>query len=127
MLADSIILGRIRNALTDELIKKGMRPRQDSADLVISYIAGTELHHDLSKNGPLGLTPGSNPDQTFQRDYKQGSLVIDLNDPKNNKLVWRVNALINSTNPDAEGVIIETVMKGFRKFSIKPKKEKRKK
>ena len=116
----------VRGAVVDELTKKGLKQTNVAAELVVSYIIGSQNRSDAGKLGPLGLTPGANPSQTYQRDYRQGSLVIDLNDPKNNKLVWRVNAIMNSNNPDIDGVIRRIVSMGFKKFSIKPKREKRK-
>ena len=124
---DSIIHKWIRVAVSDELEKKGLhQSTAATSDLVISYIIGSQNRSDAGRYGPLGLTPGANPSQTYQRDYKRGSLVIDLNDPKTNKLVWRVNAIMNVSNPDVEGIIEQIVIKGFKKFYVKPKKEKRK-
>ncbi len=124
---DSILHQWVRVAVVEELAKKGLIQTDTAADLVVSYITGSQMRSDAGKYGPLGLTPGANPSQTYQRDFRQGNLVVDLNDPRSNKLVWRVNATMNTNNPDLEGIISQIVVKGFKKFSIKPKREKRKK
>jgi hypothetical protein len=41
--------------------------------------------------------------------------------------VWRINAVTSTTTPDAGNMIKDVVSKGFKKFSLKPKKEKKKK
>ncbi len=116
----------IRDGITGELTQKGLHQVDSAADLLISYMAGTQVRSDAGDLGPLGLTPGANTSQTYMHDYRQGSLVIDLNDRNNNKLVWRVNAITNTNMPDAERVINQLVSKGFKKFSIQQKKKKKK-
>jgi Domain of unknown function (DUF4136) len=112
----------IQGAMTEELNNKGLT-KSDSADLIISYLIGSEKRTDAGSVGPLGMTPGSNQ-QTYLRDYQQGSLVIDLNDAHTNKLVWRVKAVTNANQPDGEKMIDEIIEKGFKKFGQKGKKKK---
>jgi hypothetical protein len=124
---DTLVHRWIRNAILDELTRKGMKYSQAGADLIVSYVSGTQGISSSERIGPLGLTPGSNPDQrSYQHDYRQGSLFIDLNDPKGGKLVWRINAVVNTSNPDTEEFIDQIVIRGFRKFTLKAKKTKRK-
>jgi hypothetical protein len=127
LVEDTTLHRWVRHAVTSELIKKGLKQVDSSADLIVSYIAGTQQRTDAGNVGPLGLTPGSNPSQTYLRDYRQGSLVIDLNDAKTNKLVWRINANNSSGIADAERSIERIVGQGFKKLSIEPKKVKKKK
>lgn len=124
---DSTLHKWVKGAIQEEFRKKGLKQVTVSPDLIVSYITGTQTRSDAGDVGPLGLTPGGNTTQTYLRDYRQGSLVIDLNDQKNSKLVWRVNAMMNTNNPDAKQSIDQIVVKGFKKFSIKPKREKKKK
>jgi hypothetical protein len=60
-------------------------------------------------------------------EYRQGSLVIDLNDTRNNKLLWRISSSTGTGMGDAEQSIDRIVGQGFKKFSIQPKKVKKKK
>jgi hypothetical protein len=119
---DAMVHKWIQGAMTEELNNKGLT-KSDSADLIISYLIGSEKRTDAGSVGPLGMTPGSNQ-QTYLRDYQQGSLVIDLNDAHTNKLVWRVKAVTNANQPDGEKMIDEIIEKGFKKFGQKGKKKK---
>jgi hypothetical protein len=58
------------------------------------------------------------------KDYRQGNLVIDLNDRHDIK-VWRVNATMEMTSSNAEKIIGEVIQKGFRKYP-KPARKKKK-
>ena len=93
---DSTLHHWVRSAVVEEMTKKGLQQVDTIPDLVITYITGFQVRSDPGDVGPLGLTPGGSTTQTYLRDYRQGSLVIDLNDKKSNKLVWRVNAIMNT-------------------------------
>jgi Domain of unknown function (DUF4136) len=114
----------IKNAMTQELAMKGLKRVDSAADLVISYVVGTLARSDAGDVGPLGMTPGS-MDRTYMKDYRQGNLVIDLNDNRNIK-VWRVNATMEMSAANAEKVIGQVIQKGFKKYP-KAEKEKKKK
>jgi hypothetical protein len=123
---DATLHGWVRKAIMDELTGKGLVYLDSAkADLVASYIIGSLERSDMQDLGPMGGTPGSTS-QTWSRDFQQSSLVIDLNE-RNNLLVWRINAVTSTTTPDAGNMIKDVVSKGFKKFSLKPKKEKKKK
>ena len=107
-----------------ELTRKGLK-LADTAQLVVSYIAGMQQLSDAGSVGPLGISPG-NSSQTYLRDYQQGNLVIDLNSASNNNLIWRIRATTNGGGP-LETTIDRMVGQGFKKFTIKPKKKKGKK
>lgn len=114
----------VRKSIAEELKEKGLKQVDSLGDLVASYVIGSKLQSDFEQLGPLGMAPGSSS-QTWSRDYRMGSLIIDLND-RNNNLIWRVNATTTSSVPDTEGLIEQVVSAGFKKFSLKPKKTKRK-
>lgn len=116
----------VRGAIADELVKKGLKQVDSAADLVVSYIVGSQIRSDAGNVGPLGMTPGSD-NTTYMRDYRRSSLVIDLNDTKGSKLVWRISTSVDTGMGDAQTAIDQTVSKGFKKFSIQPKKGKKKK
>ena len=92
----------VRDAVTEELTKKGLQRLDTAADLTVSYIAGSQVRSDAGTVGPGGLTPGGDYSQTYLRDYRQGSLVIDLNDARNSKLVWRISASTDTGMAEAE-------------------------
>jgi Domain of unknown function (DUF4136) len=113
----------IKEAMTRELESKGLQRVDSAADLVVSYVIGTIARSDAGDVGPMGLTPGS-MDRTYMKDYRQGNLVIDLND-KHDIKVWRVNATMEMSSSNAEKIIGEVIQKGFRKYP-KPAKQKKK-
>jgi len=121
---DATIHKSVKSAVAEELKEKGLQQLDSLADLEVSYVVGSIEKTDTEMLGPLGMTPGST-DQTWSRDYKQSSMVIDLNE-RSGKRVWRINSTMSTTN-DAARIIQLVVAEGFKKFSLKPKKEKKKK
>ncbi|MFZ5970747.1 MAG: DUF4136 domain-containing protein [Bacteroidota bacterium] len=116
----------VKKAIREELTGKGLVFVDSAkADLTASYIIGSLQRSDMQNLGPMGTAPGST-DQTWSRNFQQSSLIIDLND-RSNILIWRIQGVTTTTTPDAENMIREVVSKGFKKFSLKPKKEKKKK
>jgi hypothetical protein len=114
----------VKEAMTKELELKGLKRADSVADLVISYVMGTLARSDAGNVGPLGLTPGS-MDRTYMKDYRQGNIVIDLNDRRDIK-VWRVNATMEMSSSNAEKMINQVVQKGFKKFPKLKEKAKKK-
>ncbi len=113
----------IRNAISRELELRELTRVDSSADLVVSYVAGSLARSAAGDVGPMGMTPGS-MDRTYIRDYRQGSLIIDLND-RSNRMVWRINATSDMSATGGERMIDQIVEKGFRKYP-KPSKKKKK-
>ena len=124
---DSMLHLWIKAAVTEALVGKGLKYRKDSSDLVVSYISESHEVQNSGRRGPLALSPGESPNSTYELHYRIASLVVDLNDARGNKLVWRINATFQGANPDSERYIDEIVGRGFRKFSIHPRRQKKKK
>lgn len=114
----------VREAVAGELQDKGLTQLDSLGDLTVTYLIGSLERSDLQNLGPAGMTPGSQ-DRTWSRDYEQSSFIIDLND-RSNILVWRISGVTSTSSPNAANMIDEVVAKGFKKFSIKPKKGKKK-
>lgn len=113
----------IRNAISRELEMRELTLVDSAADIVVSYVAGSLARSSMGDVGPMGMTPGS-MDRAYIRDYRQGSLIIDLND-KRKLLVWRINATSDMSAAGGERMIDQIVEKGFRKYP-KPGKKKKK-
>jgi hypothetical protein len=113
----------IRNAISRELEMRELTLVDSAADLVVSYVAGSLARSAMGDVGPMGMAPGS-MDRAYIRDYRQGSLIIDLND-KRKLLVWRINATSDMSAAGGERMIDQIVEKGFRKYP-KPGKKKKK-
>lgn len=116
---DELVHKWVRESIAEELKEKGLVQLDSMADLTVSYIIGTLERSDLRSNAAGGLGAG-----VVMSDYEQNSLVIDMND-KNNFLVWRVSGVTSTSAPNAVTIIDEIVAKGFKKFSIKPKKKRK--
>lgn len=114
----------IKDAIVKELNEKGLTKIDSGAQLVVSYVAGIFEHSEIQNLGPLGQTPGSSS-QSFTNNYTQGELIIDMNDSKSNKLIWRINSQTNTSTPEASQYIDQIIDKGFKKFGVKPKGKKK--
>lgn len=114
----------VKEAIIEELTEKGLTQVDSASDLLATYLIGTQQRTDFSQLGPLGVSP-DNSSQTWSRDYTMGSLIIDLND-RNKNLIWRVNATTGASAMDIHVLIDQVVSAGFKKFSLKPKKKKKK-
>lgn len=125
VIADDLLHKYVKAAIAEELKEKGLRQLDSLADLEVSYVVGSVEKTDLEQLGPLGMTPGST-DKTWSRDYWQSSLIIDLNE-RAGKRIWRINSTTSTTSTEAPRAIAQVVADGFKKFSLKPKKEKKKK
>ncbi|MFN7601609.1 MAG: DUF4136 domain-containing protein [Bacteroidota bacterium] len=111
-------------AITEELNLKGLKKNDSSADLVITYAAGTLSRSDIARVGPVPLTPGQDANNSIMQEYRQSSLIIDLND-KNNKLIWRINSTANMATDEGERMIDAIVERGFKKFGRAPKRKRK--
>jgi hypothetical protein len=110
-------------AIEEELKEKGLQRVDSAADLTVSYIIGSISKTEYERLGPLGTSPG-NSNQLWSRDYQQSNIVIDLND-RQNRLVWRINGSTNVAPVSAQRSIEQLMSEGFKKFSVKPKKSKK--
>lgn len=122
---EKVLHGWVKNSITNELEEKGLKKSDSTGDLIVSYIIGAVELSETGDLGPFGGTPGIETNRHYTNSFRQGNLVIDLND-KRDFLIWRVNAQAVNMSPQAERYINEVVAKGFKKFSIKPKKSKKK-
>ncbi|HEY5823125.1 MAG TPA: DUF4136 domain-containing protein [Cyclobacteriaceae bacterium] len=122
---DATVHKYVKDAMAEEMKEKGLQQLDSLADLEVSYVVGSIEKTDTEQLGPLGMTPGSTS-QSWSRDYWQSSLIIDLNE-RSGKRVWRVNSTTSSSSTDAARAIGMVVAEGFKKFSLKPKKVKKKK
>lgn len=114
----------IRETIERELKLKGIQAGNESATLIITYLAGSFHHSEIQRLGPAGVAPGM-PATNLTRDFDQGSLVIDVNDASNGSLVWRVNSTVTTNIPDPRNSIEQVVARGFKKFGPSLKKKKR--
>lgn len=113
----------IRETIERELKEKGMSRDEENGQLMVTYMAGSFRHSEIQQLGPLGVGPG----QTAQNQtvtYTEGSLVIDLNDARNNHLIWRINSNLDTNQANPRNSVEQVVVKGFKKFGVKRKNKK---
>lgn len=133
-----LINERVHRAVTRELTKKGLRevlPNQNP-DLVVRYWATTSQQVNLATMGnwgPYGPYVGSYwswmYDSLSASSIKEGSLLVDLIDPRAKSLVWRVYLVRKLTNADKDwDKADEDFTKAFESYppSDKDKEAKRK-
>ena len=115
---------RIKSAVQELLISKGYTQSKDKSDLVVHYhiivddqsIVTTDPHGEFYSPYWMHL-------RTNITQYREGTLIIDIMDSKNNSLIWRgwaVSAIDTVYTPaQIDHLIRSAVSKIFRKF---PKK-----
>lgn len=90
LLDNSLMRKHVENAVINVLATKGMYAIQLSPDLLIAYHLGVKEKIDVNSwgygYGRWGAWGSPNVDV---RQYKEGTMVIDLVDAKTKELVWR--------------------------------------
>ncbi len=124
-ITDAALNKIIREAIEKEFSEKGITRNDSSAELEVTYVAGIFEHSERQNLGPLGTAPGQSS-QSWTNNYEQGELIIDINDVKSKRLIWRVNSQTNTSTPEAQTSIEQVVDKGLKKFAVKPKGKKKK-
>ena len=122
-IADSELHKWVHEAIVKELAAKGLTQLDTLGDLTASYIVGSVAMTDTENLGPMGVSPNSS-EHTWSRDYRQGNLVVDLND-NSNILIWRVSATTSYGTPATDRIVQNLIAQGFKKFTTKPKKGKK--
>jgi hypothetical protein len=75
-----------------ELAAKGLREVESGGDMLVSYHAGVNAKTDFQQTGYFGRN-------VTVRQYKEGTLVLDLADGRSQQLVWRGTAEGEVTKP----------------------------
>lgn len=115
---------RIKSAVQDQLIRKGYALSALKPDLILHYHIIVD-DQSIVTTDPHGYfySPYWMHLQTNVSHYREGTLIIDIMDPKNNYLIWRgwaASAIEGVYTPDEIDQLIKTaVIKIFRRF---PKK-----
>lgn len=101
---DSLSQKRIREAIEEELPKRGLSKVEDGGDLIANYQISVQ-HKIESSPATVGVGYGWGPahigvSKSPTREYDEGTLVLDLVDPKTKTLIWRGTAK-GTVHPDA--------------------------
>lgn len=122
----------ITAAVKKEMETRGFKYVADStAQLYVSYVAGSYNLTNAGVNGPLGQTPASNPSdmnqsRTWSKTSEEAMVVIDITDSANKKLLWKAETDDLSLETGDFGRVMDAVIyKAFKKFPNKNKKKKK--
>ena len=121
---------RIKDSVDAELQAKGLRKVDDGGDLAITAV-GSATNEKEYHTFYDGLSPwrwrGFGPETTTTSvtTYKVGTLVLDMYDAKDHRLIWRGTASDTlSDKPEKnEKKLEKTVSKMFEKYPPKREKE----
>jgi hypothetical protein len=104
---NSLLDSRIRKATEQELASKGYTSTpKESADFLVAYQVMLKDKVDLTTvYGGYGYRYGWSgvPTQTFATQYQEGTLLLDILDPRTKTIVWRGSAsarIEESTTPE---------------------------
>lgn len=115
--------------LADELKDKGLQQVETGGDLIATYTVGSVERSTTNEIGPFGGTPsttaGVPQERSSVEEIRAGSLTVDLRD-KNKNLIWGVSGEGRSDLGDPQQLIKEVIEAGFKKFSLKPPKKRKK-
>lgn len=114
---------RIKAAVQEELTSKGYVLTEEKSDLVLHYHIIIDDQSIVTTDPHGYYSPYWMNMQTNIYQYREGTLIIDLMEPKTNNLVWRgwaVSAIDAVYTPDQTDHLIKIAIgKIFRKFPRK--------
>jgi len=93
---------RIRNAVDQELSRKGFRVAADNPDFVVVFQLQTRTRTDVRDWSSPHRYGWYWDDRRIEvRQYEEGTLSIDMYDPRSRKMIWsgRATAALASTPP----------------------------
>lgn len=132
-----LINNRIHRMVVRELTKKGLREVQpgQNPDLVVRYWANSTQQVNLAAmgnwgpNGPyIGSYWGWIYTTASASSTREGSLIVDLIDPRSKALAWRVYLIRKITSPDKDWKKAdEEFTKGFESYPPSEKEKEAKK
>jgi hypothetical protein len=119
----------IRDALVKNLNAKGLTENEADPDLVVTYVGGAHRRTELvPATPPVYGTWGVDPwgpgwwsptyDAWWSQTYTQGTLTVDMVDPKTKRIVWRAYGTADLDGADAKTRIDEVLRKAFEKFPV---------
>jgi hypothetical protein len=140
MLSNSITNQQLRGDLTQALEQKGFTQDQSNPDFLVAYYAGTKAKMDTTYWAPdYGWRYGyrgygfrgsrfrsawpwygyASPSSALQvQEYTQGSVIVDVIDPKTMELLWRGQGVANVSDNTAayEKELDQSVVAILKKF-----------
>jgi len=123
------LFATIKKSIIKELEMRGYTYVADSAQMVVSYVAGGYNFTDGGSNGPLGQRPADNPvdmdqSRSWSRETREGMMMIQIDDAHSKKELWKANANLVLNGADLHRALDASVYKAFKKFPKRSKKKK---
>lgn len=121
----------IKESITRELTARGYQAVEDStAQLVISYVGEAVMRMDTESLGPLGQRPVTDPSgidasRNWSREYQQGAIVIDIQDPIKRKMVWQARSAVEIVTLGDGRALNSVIYKCFKKYPSKNSKKRK--
>jgi hypothetical protein len=119
---NTLLAGRVHRAVDRALAAKGYEKQTDGEpDFLVAYHTLVEEKTDVRTIGTYGFSRWGGFADTYVYQYEQGTLLIDIIDPKENALLWRGIAVAvidryDGTPESREQKINEAVAKIIDRF-----------
>jgi hypothetical protein len=112
---NSLIAGRVKNAVVNELTEKGLTENTSDPDVFVIYHVGTQDKVDITDygygygygryGGVYGGPYGAGGGGISTYNYTEGTLIVDIIDASTKQLAWRGSATgVLDENPSPEQV-----------------------
>jgi hypothetical protein len=132
--SDKALFTAIKNGVREEMENRGYKYVEDStAQLQVSYVAGSFDFTDAGNVGPLGQTPASDPSEinqsrSWSKTSREGLLVLEIIDTATKKEVWKAETdNVPMDRGDVAHVIDGVIYKAFKKFPSRSGSKKKRK
>lgn len=114
----------VRNELTDQLPKVGLKEDKQHPDLLVSYTADQKDYHNSYSTAQTGVTSGN---QSWTEDYMIRTVTVTFFDTATNKSVWQATSTERTNGGTMEKYVPKLVKKlidAYRQDAQKKKKGK---
>jgi Domain of unknown function (DUF4136) len=117
-LNNDIVRKNLETAIRQRLNEKGLTEASGQADLTVSYTLGSANRTDVERYP----TRWGGPGRRVAHRYTEGTLTIDMRDPRRQELVWRAVAVADEHDPNKiQSKLDAMVKKSFDKYPPKKK------
>jgi hypothetical protein len=115
---NSLVEGRVKKAVNQQLAAKGLRETTQDPDLLVAFHTGVQDKTDVQSwgygYGYWGMRGGG----VSTINYQEGTLILDFIDPKSKNLIWRgvgKKVLSARTTPEKSEKTINTAVEEILK------------
>jgi len=131
---DKALFDAVKAGVRREMEDRGYKYVEDStAQLSISYVAGSFDLTDAGNVGPLGQAPADDPSQlnqsrSWSNTSREGMLVLEMVDRATKKEVWKAETDdVPLSRAEITRALDAVIYKAFKKFPSREAKKKKKK